>query len=266
MRMVNGRCLTVLCALAMSSGAAFGQNLLDSDPNSPTYNNPSFESPDIPFALNVMDKWKREGPGIFNPDNPAQTEPDLLGIGVFDNPPDESGGHLQDADGAQVAYIFSHSLPQGFPQTLTGTPIDHAVSQVLTNLTYGSGNYYQLKIGFANATSVASTVSTLTYSLFATTDPNATNGTELVSDTIKSNELNQIELQDFSIVTPQVAGAVDGQFIGIRISTHTEAADMFNSPGQFDFDNVRLTIVPEPSTAALLVTGALGLLTARRRR
>jgi hypothetical protein len=263
------RPVAMLWALALSvpvPSIAWAANLLD-----PIANNPSFESPDIPFALNVMDVWHREGPGIFNPDNPSQTLPELLGIGVFDNPPNDpqtpgADGHLNGADGAQVAYIFSHSLPEGFPQTFSGAYKDHAVSQV-TSLTYDAGKQYNLTISFANATSVASpTASVLTFSLFATTDPNATSGTIVASDTITSAELNQTDLVPFPIVTPAIAGGITGQFIGIRISTHSEPSDVLNSPGQFDFDNVQLTIVPEPASAALLVAGSMGLLATRRRQ
>src|SRR5688500_16225491 len=91
------RCVSMMCAVALP-GATFGQaNLLDSNPSSPTYNNPSFESPDVDFALNTMAKWQREGPNIFT-DNPL-APPDLYGVGIFDNPPNDpntpgNDGHL----------------------------------------------------------------------------------------------------------------------------------------------------------------------------
>jgi hypothetical protein len=53
--------------------------------------------------------------------------------------------------------------------------------------------------------------------------------------------------------------------IGIRISTQTTPKTPA-ATGQFDFDNVRLTVIPEPASASMLVLAGAIALGARRRQ
>ena len=55
-----------------------------------------------------------------------------------------------------------------------------------------------------------------------------------------------------------------GQKIGIQLESTVDIA--LTSFGNWDFDNVRLTVVPEPATMCLFGLGVGGLVVARLRR
>ncbi len=247
--------VSMLCAVAVS-GSAFGQvNLLDANPASATFNNPSFERPDVEFALNDADVWTEGGPRVMT-DTPGGTFPIMAGVGVFENPATAEGGRINGADGSQLGYIFSHTLNDFF----TGQPVDHSTSQVL-GLTFEAGKQYQLTIGFANAQAVAGTDSELKFALFDASNPSV----DLAFDVLSSTDLNGTALTDFSVTTDPITGGTVGEQIGIRITTHTDISSS-SARGQFDFDNVRLTVVPEPGTAGLSVLAASATLSLRARR
>jgi hypothetical protein len=254
--MLKRRDLALLCALVLPGGVAFGQNLLDGDPNSPTFNNPSFERPDVAEVQPTADKWTLGGPTTLV-DVPGIPFPVPLqaGCGVFENPATTAGGRIEGANGSQLAYIFSHTQAD----VNTNQRVDHSFTQVLPT-TFVLGNQYQLQIGFANAQAVAGTDAELKFALFDASNPS----TDLVFDTLSSADLNGTSLTDFAIVTTPVTGDAAGHQIGIRIMTHTDVGSS-SAQGQFDFDNVRLTIVPEPGGVALCAVAA-GLFMRRGRR
>src|SRR5687767_12682171 len=81
----------------MSCPWAAGQNLLDADPNSPTFNNPSFERPDIASVSPTVDVWVEAGPTI----DAGLGFPILAGVGVFENPPEGDPSRLENMHGPQ---------------------------------------------------------------------------------------------------------------------------------------------------------------------
>jgi hypothetical protein len=255
--MVKGRNVALLCVL-MSGGVAFGQsNLLDGDPNSPTFNNPSFERPDVQFAQNEVDAWTESGPNVLT-DTPGGTFPTRAGVGVFENPATAQEGRIAGADGTQLGYIFSHTLNDFF----TNQPVDHALTQVI-GTTFNPGAHYQLTIGFANAQAVAGTDAVLTFSLFAYDASNPAAEQLLAFDTLTSSDLSGTTLTDFAATTPAITGDAVGKQIGIRIHTRTDP-NSSSVRGQFDYDNVRLTVVPEPAGAATCVAASSAGLLLRR--
>jgi hypothetical protein len=253
--------LGTIAALALVCGSfnpARGQNLLDSNPASPTFNNPSFELPDVAFVGVQTDKWTLTGPTQLVDFPPFGVVPVIAGCGIFENP--AGAGHLDGADGSQIAYIFANTIND----VMTSQPVDHAFTQVLPR-TLAAGEQYRLTVGVANATAAPPPNSVLTMSLFAFDSANPT-VEQLLASTPVSNtngQLNGVSLTDFSAMTPLIGGAAVGKQIGIRISTHTDPTAA-SAQGQFDFDNVRLTLVPEPAGAALLAIGAFAA--GRRRR
>ena len=258
LRMIGG---FAAAALATST-VAFGQNLLDSNPASPTYNNPSFESPNVDSVGIGADKWLADGPTI----DPGLGFPVLAGAGVFENPTDDPNtvgpdGHLENMDGTQAAYLFARS----FADSQSGQVKDHSFTQV-TQILAQAGAQYQLSVGVANAGSAPPPDSTLTISLFAqdgaTEIPLAS--AAIKNDGVTSPALNGLAFVDFFATTDPIAGAAVGKQIGIRLQTRTDAqAPSVN--GQFDLDDVQLTIVPEPAGLVLFAGGA-ALLAGRRRR
>ena len=218
------------------AASAFGQvNLLDADPNSPTFNNPSFESPDTTFVSIVADKWELTGPKSIVDIPPFGSVPIIAGCGIFANPDDSR--HLAGADGSQLAYIFGNSFTSQEPGDST---VDHAFTQH-TQLTLAAAKEYELTIAFANAQSVPGPECALTMSLFAFDSSNPSAESLLASKTITSAELDTVTLTDFPVFTAPVSGATIGKQVGIRVSTHSPVSP-FPGGGQFDFDNVRLSI------------------------
>jgi hypothetical protein len=252
----------------LMSGAASAQNLLDADPGplgpggvptNPNFNNPSFEQPDIPQFIPFAYSWEASGPAIptGGPGSPLI----VAGCGIFENPP--TTGHLNGMTGTQAAWLFANSYVGFGPQS---DPVDHAWTQV-TQLAFEAGKQYRLAVDVANAQSAPPLDSSLTISLFAQLD--ATTELPLASYVLKNDgttDLNDDEFTTFHTDTAPIAGAAIGKPIGIRFLS---ASPVRNQPsfdgGQWDLDNVQLTIVPEPTSLALFA-GAAGLLATRTRR
>lgn len=215
--------------------------------------NPSFESPQVdttflPVSLTV-ESWRTAGPQPYvdvgaGPQNP--------GTGIFPNP--AAAGRFDNADGNQLAYIFSTSTNE-FLQTLA------------TNFAATPGeNVYQLTVGVGNAGAPPPPTDRLQLQLFYTaagddpTDP--TKRIFVATESIQNgvDTLSNSTLTDFTAVSSPLLAtdAAVGRPINVLISTVGVGG------GQFDFDNVRLAAVPEPTSISLLGLGALGL--ARRRR
>jgi hypothetical protein len=256
------RILAGAASLAMLSAATatYGQNLLDSNPASLTYNNPSFESPDVSSVGIGADKWTASGPTL----DPGLGFQVLAGAGIFENPPVGDPQHLNGMTGTQAAYLFANSFVSGSDPT--GPALDHAFTQV-TQLTYTAGQQYRLSVDVANASSAPPANSTLTISLFAV-DAGAPGGeiplasTAIVND--GSTALNGASFTPFLADTGVIGASAAGKPIGIRLMTHTPPANP-SITGQFDLDNIQVSVVPEPTGLALVI-GAAGLLGARRRR
>jgi autotransporter-associated beta strand protein len=221
----------------LASSALGRANLLDADPDSPTFNNPSFERPDTTFVSIVADKWELTGPKTIVDIPPFGSVPIIAGCGVFENPDPSDSRRIAGAEGSQLAYIFGNS----FVSAEAGDPtVDHAFTQ-RTQLTLKAGKAYELAIGFANASSVAGPECVLTMSLFAFDPGDPLTETLLASDTITSAELNTDTLVDFTVATAQIGGDAGGKQLGIRVSTHSPVSPTPGG-GQFDFDNVRVYI------------------------
>jgi hypothetical protein len=249
------RLVFVICVLAVPALTALGQNVLNAA------NNPSFETPDVaegPFNVSLQaPPWALTGPTVVTP-TPFGDLPLVIGAGVFDNP--SGGGQITNPHGEQLAYIFANSYAGSLP----GDPIHHAFTQILP-LTYQPDNEYELAIGFAHAQAVPPADSVLTMSLFAYDAGNPSVEQLMASETLTVNDVNGATLTDFFASTNGISASAIGKQIGIRISTQT-APKTPSATGQFDFDNVRLTVIPEPASASMLVLAAAMALGARRRQ
>lgn len=241
--------------VASMASVASAQNLLGPE------NNPSFETPDTPFVDIQAPPWVLTGPRTLQ-DFPGAPQPVLIvaGTGIFENPPPSDPSHLANATGSQIAYIFANS----FADVPTGEVRDHAFTQVLDD-TYVAGQQYRLTVDLANASVPPPSNSVLTLALFAYDSANPGVELPLASTAVTPAMLNGETLEPFTATTAAIAGGAAFKQVGVRISTHTDPT-VASATGQFDFDNVRVTVVPEPVTAA--TAGLLGtaLLAGRRRR
>jgi hypothetical protein len=228
--------------------------------------NPSFESPPAqqPVSL-TTDHWTLNGSGTLVDVGGGVLIP--AGTGVFPNPANPGGGpppgggpysngHLDNADGADVAYIFSNpgnSISQALMDPNNGN----------APITFAAGMQYTLTVAAALAQSPPPTTDRLAVQLYYSD----VGGNHTVLNGILTGAgagLNQQALIDFS-ATSGVLGAADPA-VGKQINVNFATLD--NGGGQFDLDNVRLTAdVPEPGTLGMIgVVGGSALLVRRRRR
>ncbi|MBE0543887.1 MAG: PEP-CTERM sorting domain-containing protein [Verrucomicrobia bacterium] len=163
-------------------------------------------------------------------------------------------------EGAQVGYLLAFPEVALF-QDYNSTPTHDF------NATFEIGQAYNLTIGMFGKPTLAPG-NTLELSLYYRDDANnkVTVGATTVSYSAATfSTEGPLNLIDFEVNVPHV-GANDpwaGRNIGIQLLS-TVALESA-SGGNWDFDNVRLTAVPEPAMLSLLALGAGGLVLARRR-
>jgi hypothetical protein len=134
--------------------------------------------------------------------------------------------------------------------------------------TFEVGKAYNLTIGVFGKPSIAPG-STLELSLYYRDNLDARVPVASTVITYSSTEFPitpQLNLIDYQVNVPfvQASDPWAGQKIGIQLESTVDIAQ--TSFGNWDFDNVRLTAVPEPAAMALLGLGLGGLLVARVRR
>lgn len=134
--------------------------------------------------------------------------------------------------------------------------------------TYEVGKAYNLTIGVFGKSSIAPG-STLELSLYYR--DNVDNRVKVGSTVINYSSTEfpitpTLNLIDYQVNVPlvQASDAWAGQKIGIQLESTVDISR--TSFGNWDFDNVRLTAVPEPATCTLIGLGLAGLLAARLRR
>jgi hypothetical protein len=245
------RFIAVVVAVITATGA------IPSGAQSIAVPNFSFESPPTPFVNISLGSWQKNSePAFYGPAFGGYGIPWNGTAGVFldVNP-------YQNHDGMQAGYMLA--VPQvALFQDYNSSPTHEF------DATFDVGKAYQLTIGvfgksslaqgsmlelslyyrdgFENKVSVGSTVVTYSAESFPTASP-----------------LNFI---DFSVNIPTVQ-ATDpwaGQHIGIQLESAIPIEA--TSFGNWDFDNVRLSVVPEPASMGLLTLGFCGLFLVRVRR
>lgn len=213
--------------------------------------NGSFESPTPPPgfpAFPVVDVWQKspEPAGIPLPGGITW---DQL-AGVFPNTAAGSADHIDNVDGNQAAYLFAIPGVALFQKLDSRFEVGNAYTLTLGVLGAGGiaeGSTLQLGLYYADANQQPVTVAATTVTYTLAGFPTATH---LIDQTV-------------SLPTVLAGDAWAGREIGIQIlSTFGTGA------GYWDVDHARVTVVPEPGAAGLVLLGAgvTGLLAGGRRR
>jgi len=221
----------------------------------------SFESPTAPNSypyVNIfVDSWqKAPEPAYYGPAIGVPFGIPWLGTaGVFldVNP-------YVNHNGLQCGYIL------GFPQVTLFQDYNSSPTHDF-NATFDVGKSCNLTIGVFGKGTLApgSTLELSLYYLDA-----ASNHVNVASTTVTysaaafptTNALNLVDYQ-VNVPTVQAGDAWAGKNIGIQLLS-TSPIELATG-GNWDFDNVRLTAVPEPSSLGVLLLGTLGSLLARIR-
>ena len=163
--------------------------------------------------------------------------------------------------GTQAGYILA------VPQVTLFQDYDSSPTHEFDG-TFEVGNAYNLTIGVFGKTSITPG-STLEVSLYYrdNLDTRVKVGSTVVTYSAAAFPITpNLNLIDFEVNVPTVQGgdAWAGEKIGIQIESTIPIE--LTSFGNWDFDNVRLTAVPEPATLVLVGLGVGGLVLARSRR
>lgn len=163
--------------------------------------------------------------------------------------------------GTQAGYLLA------FPQVALFQ--DHSVSSAF-NATFEVGQAYNLTVGVFGKGSSAPLApgATLTLSLYYRNnlgDKVTVASTPVVYSAAAFPTNTPLSFVDYTVNLPhvQAGDAWAGQYIGIQLESTIPFE--LTTGGNWDFDNVRLTAVPEPTTLALLGLGLGGVFLARRR-
>ena len=220
----------------------------------------SFESQTAPSSypfVNInVDSWQKiPEPAYFGPIGSLYGIPWAGTAGVFldVNP---YVNHV----GNQAGYIL------GFPQVSLFQ--DYSTSPTHDfNATFEVGNAYNLTVGvFGKPTlTPGATLELSLYYLDGQDNRVAVGSTTITYNAADFPTAGPLSLIDFSVNVPtvQVGDAWAGQHIGIELESTVPLN--LASGGNWDFDNVRLSVVPEPATASLLALGAGAMLLVRPR-
>ncbi len=243
----------VFAALTAAAGLAQAQPIYV--PNS------SFESPAAPSSypyVNVsIDSWQKipepayYGPAIGTP----YGIPWVGTAGVFldVNP-------YVNHDGTQCGYIL------GFPQVTLYQDYNSSATHDF-NATFEVGQAYNLTIGVFGKSTLApgSTLELSLYYLDALNNHVTVGSTTITYSAAAFPSTPPLSLIDYQVNVPtvQAGDAWAGQHVGIQLESTTPL--QMSAGGNWDFDNVRLTAVPEPSSLGLLAIGLGGLMFLRSR-
>jgi len=230
-----------------------GNGVVQAQPiNVPNYSFESQSGVGYPFGANPnVDSWQKIAePAYFTPAFGGYGIPWVGTAGVFvDTNP--YGNRL----GAQAGYILAFPQVTLF-QDYTSSPTHDF------NATFEVGNAYSLTIGIFGKASLAPG-STLELSLYSRDDVGnklAVGSTTVTYSAAAFPITSSLSLVDFQVNVPtvQAGDAWAGRQIGIQLESTIPIE--LTSGGNWDFDNVRLTAVPEPTAMALLTLGVGGLM------
>ena len=223
--------------------------------------NGSFESQSgvgQPFGVNVLvDSWQK-------PAKPAYFDAIEQGFGIFWV---QTAGVFVDTnpygnrDGTQAGYILP--FPQaGLFQDYDTVDFDDPSPTHAFNALYQVGLAYELTLGvFGKGMAEGDSLQLSLYYRDASSNMVTVASAPVLFSTNAFVNVPPLNLIDYTVSVPtvQAGDAWAGRNIGIKIE-----AIQGTGTGNWDFDNVRLTAVPEPGTLSLLALGIGTLLLGRR--
>ena len=228
--------------------------------------NHSFESQSAegyPFGANPsVDSWQKIAePGYYTPVFGNSVPPWYATAGAFVGTAPNSPNPYANLLGTQAGYILA------FPQVTLFQDYDSSPTHDF-DATFEVGKSFSLTIGLFGKNLLA-TGSTFELSLYYR--DNLNNKVTVGATTATYNAANFpvtpiLNLIDYSVNIPtvQAGDAWAGKHIGIQLESTVPLE--LTSGRNWDFDNVRLTAVPEPSAIAMLTLGFGGLLMRARSR
>lgn len=242
----QGMKLRVLIAAALAATGA-------SRAATVTIPNGSFELPAMrvaPYATPTIQNWqKAPAPGWWT--QQGLTEADWLNTaGVFYNVPGST--HIDNLDGQQAVFLFS-------------TPGVELYQDLAA--TYEVGRSYRLIGGVQGGGAGMPLGTPLEFRLYYrdSNGDRVTIGALELLNTIDESLPHARHLEDRQLDTPAVSpgDAWAGKSIGVQIIS---TAAFRPEVGYWRIDNIRLTSVPEPASAALAAPALLGIACGRRRK
>ncbi len=224
--------------------------------------NYSFESQAAPNAypyVNVfVDAWQKVAePAYFGPAVGTPYGIPWIGTaGVFldVNP-------YENRVGNQAGYIL------GFPQVTLFQDYNSSPTHDF-NAVFEVGKAYNLTLGVFGKSTLApgSTLQLSLYYLDTLDNRVPVGATTVTYSPAGFPETGPLRFVDYEVNVPavQAGDAWAGRHMGIQLESTTALA--MSTGGNWDLDNVRLTVVPEPASLSLLLLGVAGLLGLRPRR
>jgi len=245
----------VIAVLALTAGVLTVQAQSIAVPN---YSFESQSGVGWPFGTNPnVDNWQKiaEPPWFAGISGGQIPWYGTAGVFIDSNP-------YTNAVGTQAGYMLA------FPQVALFQ--DYSVSSAF-NATFEIGKAYNLTVGVFGKGSSAPLApgATLTLSLYyrnGAGDKVTIASTPVVYNAATFPTGGPLGFVDYTVnlTHVQATDAWAGQYIGIQLESTIPFE--LTTGGNWDFDNVRLTAVPEPTTLALLGLGLGGVFMARRRR
>jgi hypothetical protein len=223
----------------------------------PNYSFEFQQAPNVYPYVNVnVDSWQKAAePAYYGP---------AIGI-PFGIPWAGTAGVFLDVNpyanhvGSQAGYML------GFPEVSLSQDYNSSPTHDF-NATFDVGKSYNLTIGVfgKNTLATGSTLRLSLYYLDGANNPLTVGATTITYSAANFPVTNPLNLIDFQVNVPtvQAGDAWAGKHIGIQLLSTTPLE--LATGGNWDFDNVRLTAVPEPAGVALLSLGGV-LLMARIR-
>jgi hypothetical protein len=199
----------------------------------------SFESQVTPFADPRVDSWQKAAQPVTFDTNVFGPWENLAG--VFQNPASTNAGHIQNANGNQLAYLFGYPDVALF-QDFNSTDWSNAAPTHAFNAKFEAGKSYQLTVGLTSSSqqplNPGSTIELSLYYRDGASNKVIVALTNVTYDTNIFGNLNQLIFFQVRVPAVKTNDAWAGQNIGIQFRA---TVSPLLAGGVWDLDKVLLT-------------------------